>query len=47
MDLFNFFFFFLVLRPIKIILLILSRVNGNPWEKSPDHPQEELGLSYT
>ena len=41
-----------VLRPEKIISLILSRVNGkwgetgDPREKPPDHPQAELGLSH-
>ena len=43
-----------VLRPVKIISLILSWVNckvgaktGDPWEKPLDNPQEELGLSHT
>ena len=53
---FSFFvlFFIWVLWPIKIISLILSRVNhkhgakmGDPREKPPDHPQAELGHSFT
>ena len=52
--LFDFFFFYLffiwVLRPVKIISLILSQSKGgvkmgDPREKPPDHPQAELGLS--
>ena len=46
------FFFIWVLRHVKIISLILSRVNrkvgarmGDPCEKTSDHPQAELGLS--
>ena len=45
-------FFNWVLWPVKIISLILSRVNRkvgqklrDPREKAPDHPQAELGLS--
>ena len=48
-----FFYFIWVLRPVKIISLILNRVNrlveaktGDPWEKTPDHMQAELGLYY-
>ena len=47
-------FFICVLWPVKIISLILSRVNhkhgakmGDPREKTPDHPQAELGHSLT
>ena len=42
-----------VLRPVKIILLNLSRANLKlgrkreiPEKKPPDHPQAELGLSH-
>ena len=46
--------FICVLRPVKIISLILNRVNqslggvkpGDPREKLPDHPRAELGLSH-
>ena len=48
-----FYFFMRVLRPIKVISIILSRVNRKvgqkreiPWGKTPDHPQPELGLSH-
>ena len=50
---FLFCFFIWVLWPIKIISLILSRINhkhgakiGDPWEKPPDHLQAELGQSH-
>ena len=42
-----------ILRPVKIISLILSRISrkvGRKWEipekKTPDHQQTELGLSH-
>ena len=43
--------FFRILQPIKIISLILSQSvdgakAGDPWEKPPDLPQTELGLSH-
>ena len=51
---FLFCFIIWVLWPIKIISLILSRVNhkhgakmGDPREKPPDHLQAELGHSLT
>ena len=47
------FFSYWVWWPVKIISLILSRVNHKvgrkrkiPREKPPDHPQAELGLSH-
>ena len=47
----TFLFFYLVFIWVKIISLILSRVNrksktGDPREKSPDHPQAELDLYH-
>ena len=42
--------FIWVLRPVKIISLILSRVNHKvgrePRENLPDHPQADIGLSH-
>ena len=35
----------LVLYPVKIISLISSQKWEIPWEKPPEHPQAELGLS--
>ena len=49
----HFFFVGGGLRLVKIISLILSQVNRkvskmrDPKEKTPDHPQAELGLSHT
>ena len=49
----EYYFFSLVLRTVKIVSLILSRVNrkvGQKWEipekKPSDHLQTELGLSH-